>query len=143
MGNKPPPVPAQGIKSNSNKMLNVQQPPFLICSADTDEKVASGRSRPLWRVFIRYYNLRFLQGQGQRWLLFAPYFMARKIIDPLRVHLVHKEVLCRTGLCSTQCNTAAKREPNKEYKKGKTGINLNFFSKTIKSELHFSTGLRL
>lgn len=30
----------------------------------------------LLRVFIRYYNLRFLRGQGQRWLLFAPYFMA-------------------------------------------------------------------
>lgn len=45
--NKPPPVPARGIKTNSDKMLDVQQPPFLICGADTDEKVASGRSRPL------------------------------------------------------------------------------------------------
>lgn len=47
MENKPPPVPAQGIKSDSDKMLDVQQPPFLICGADIDEKVASGRSRPL------------------------------------------------------------------------------------------------
>lgn len=103
---RPPPVPAQGFESNSDKMLDVQQPPFLICGADLDEKVASGRSRPLWRGFIRYYNLSFLQGQGQRWLLFAPYFMARKIIDPHRVHLVHMEVLFRNSLCSTQCSTA-------------------------------------
>lgn len=56
-----------------------------------------------WRVagaglsglFIRYYNLRFLRGQGQRWLLFARYFMARKIIDPRGVHLVHMEVFRR------------------------------------------------
>lgn len=72
----------------------------------------------LSRVFIWYYNLRILQGQGQRWLLFAPYFMARKIIDPRRVHLVHMEVLCRNGLCSTQCSTAVKWEPNKNCEKG-------------------------
>lgn len=114
---RPPPVPAQGLESNSDKMLDVQQPPFLICGADLDEKVASGRSRPLWRGFIRYYNLSFLQGQGQRWLLFAPYFMARKIFDPRRLHLVHMEVLCRNGFCGTQCSTAriaSKWEVNKD-----------------------------
>ncbi|CAK6951768.1 Double-stranded RNA-dependent protein kinase [Scomber scombrus] len=40
MENRPPPVPAQGFESNSDKMLDVQQPPFLICGADLDEKVA-------------------------------------------------------------------------------------------------------
>lgn len=45
--NKPPPVTARGIESNSDKMLDVQQPPFFICGTDIDEKVASGRSRPL------------------------------------------------------------------------------------------------
>lgn len=118
MENRPPPVPAQGFKSNSDKMLDVQQPPFLICCAHRDEKVASGRSRPLWRGFIRYYNLSFLQGRGQRWLLFAPYFMARKIIDPNRVHLVHMEVLCRNGLCSTRCSAAlnGRKSTKKERK---------------------------
>ena len=101
-----PPVPAQRLESNSDKMLDVQQSPFLICGAELDEKVAGGRSKLLWRGFIRYYNLSFLQGQGQRWLLFAPYFMARKIINPHRVHLVHMEVLFRNGFCSTQCSTA-------------------------------------
>lgn len=38
----------------------------------------------LSRVFIRYYNLRFLRGQGQRWLLFAPYFMAGEDNRPTR-----------------------------------------------------------
>ena len=102
-------------------MLDVQQPPFLICGADLDEKVASGRSRPLWRGFIRYYNLSFLQGQGQRWLLFAPYFMARKIFDPRRLHLVHMEVLFENCFCGTQCSTACiapKWEVNKDCVKG-------------------------
>lgn len=63
----------------------------FICGANADEKVVSGRSATLWRVFIRYCNVRLLQGRGQRWLLFTPYFMARKIIDPPKVHLVHME----------------------------------------------------
>lgn len=108
---------AQGFESNSDKMLDVQQPPFLICAADLDEKVASGRSRRLWRGFIRYYNISFLQGQGQRWLLFAPYFMARKIIDPRWVHLVHMEVLFRNGLRSTQCSTACARGKRRTVRK--------------------------
>lgn len=124
-------------------MLDVQQPLFLICDADLDEKVASGRSRPFWRGFIRYYNLSFLQGQGQRWLLFAPYFMARKIIDPRRVHLVHMEVLCRNGFCSTQCSTvrtAPWREANKDCEKGNKNIEskFTFFSNRMKSEFNFS-----
>lgn len=65
MEHKPPPVPAQGFKSNSDKMLGVQQPPFLICGANIDEKVVSGRSTSIWRVFIRYYNLSLLQGRGE------------------------------------------------------------------------------
>lgn len=64
----------------------------FICGANADEEVVSGRSTTLWRVFIRYCNLRLLQGRGQRWLLFTPHFMARKIIDPHKVHLVHMEV---------------------------------------------------
>lgn len=98
----PPPFPYRGLESNSDKMLNVQQPPFLICGTDLDEKAVSSRSRPLWKGFIRYYSLSFLQGRGQRWLLFAPYFMARKIINPCRVHLVHMEVFFRRGYRSTQ-----------------------------------------
>lgn len=53
----------------------------FICGANADEKVVSGRSPALWRVFIRRCNPRLLQGRGQTWLLFTPYFMARKIKD--------------------------------------------------------------
>jgi len=102
-------------------------PLFLMCGADLDEKVTSGKSRTLWRGFIRYDNLSFLQGKGQRWLLFAPYFMARKIIDPCRVHLVHMEVTCLgMGFCSTQCSTSAKQEAKRKQWGKKCFVESNF-----------------
>lgn len=77
--------------------------------ANADEKVVSGSSTALWRVFIRRCNLRLLQGWvgGQRWLPVTLYFMARKIIDPHKVHLVHMEVgrvfVARAAAVSKRC----------------------------------------
>lgn len=73
---------------------------FFICGANVDEKVVRGRSTTVWKgfFFIRYCNLRLLQGRGQRWLLFTPFFMARKIIDTQSPPGSHGG---RDGLCGT------------------------------------------
>lgn len=104
-----------------------------------------------WRVagaglsglFIRYYNLRVLRGQGQRWLLFARYFMAGEIIDPRGVHLVHMEVLQRewpfvARNATQQINKGQTRTVRKGYK-GRQEPTFPSFCRTVKSDL---TGCR-
>lgn len=66
--------------------------------------------------------------------------MARKIIDPRGVHLVHMAVLCRNGFCSTRCSVARpvpQWEANKDCEKGnKERLKLEFFFQNqMKSEL--------
>lgn len=103
-----------------------------------------------WRVagagllglFIRYYNLRIFRGQGQRGFLFARYFMARKIIDPRKVHLVHMEVLWRerpfVARDAQPINKGKTRTVRKGYKWRKEPT-FPFFCRSVKSDL---TGCR-
>lgn len=103
----PPPCRPRDLGLMQTRCCLLKQRLFLICGVGLHEKVQSGRNKPLWKGFIRYYNLSFLQGQGQRWLRFTPYSLARKIIAPCRVHLVHMEVLFNQVVFhSTQCNRA-------------------------------------
>lgn len=88
----------------------------FICGVKSDEEVVSGRSAAPWRAFIRYCNLRLLQGRGQRWLLFTPYSTASKIIEPCS----HGG---RNGLGGTRCGPAM----NQDCEKGGRLHVLRFF----------------
>lgn len=97
-----------------------------------------------WRVaeaglsglFIRHYNLRFLRGRGQRWLLFAPYFMGREDNRPTQSPSVSHGRSCLACEAAQPRNEGQTRIVRNKVTRGDRKQPFPFFfCPTVKSDL--------